>query len=107
MPQRPLTPAPQEAPPRRRYRPLSLRAPSHGEPATSLPTTRLLLRESGPKRDELTERERLVAQRLPLFAWSILGTHAAIALPPLHLGVGLGFLAVVTGSECRPDGSQP
>jgi hypothetical protein len=32
---------------------------------------------------------------LPVFAWSILGTYAAIALLPLHLSVGLGFVAVI------------
>ena len=32
---------------------------------------------------------------LPVFAWSILGTYAAIALLPRHLSVGLGFLAVI------------
>jgi hypothetical protein len=32
---------------------------------------------------------------LPVFAWSILGTYAAIALLPPHLSLGLGLLAVV------------
>ena len=31
---------------------------------------------------------------LPVFAWSILGTYAAIALLPPHLSLALGFLAV-------------
>jgi hypothetical protein len=32
---------------------------------------------------------------LPVFAWSILGTYAAMALLPEHLSVGPGFLAVI------------
>jgi hypothetical protein len=31
---------------------------------------------------------------LPVFAWSILGTYAAIALLPPHLSIGLGLLAI-------------